>query len=279
MSVMISPIDLIVVENRHRRDLGDLDSLRMSIFELGLLHPIVVDRDRKLVAGQRRLEACKQLGWETIEVNVVDTIDSAERLLTAERDENTCRKEMTPLELKALVDALLEIERPKAAERSGHFKRDAHVGTPSEIGNAVARAAEAAGTSRSTYQRISEVVDKASDLSVPEHVRAVAVEQVQKLETGEVTPGGAYKAVKEATDKPLAPRRPAEPSKQLNRNHVIRAAVAMERVLPQLHGITTALASIDFTDAEPEEADAWCVGLNSAITALKSTVKKIEDNK
>jgi hypothetical protein len=33
---------------------------------LGLLHPVVIRHDGALIAGERRLAACKELGWETV---------------------------------------------------------------------------------------------------------------------------------------------------------------------------------------------------------------------
>lgn len=53
------PIDSVVVGARHRQRLGDLRTLAASIAGVGLLHPVVVTPDRRLVAGQRRLEACR----------------------------------------------------------------------------------------------------------------------------------------------------------------------------------------------------------------------------
>src|SRR5215467_9676080 len=49
---------------RHRKDLGDLTSLARSINDVGQLQPIVITPDRRLIAGQRRLEAVKLLGWK-----------------------------------------------------------------------------------------------------------------------------------------------------------------------------------------------------------------------
>lgn len=270
---MLSPIDLIVVENRFRRDLGDLTSLRNSIFELGLMHPIVVDSERKLIAGQRRLEACKQLGWQMIEVNRVDTIDSAQRLLAAERDENTCRKEMTPLELKALVDALLEIERPRTRVGRPPGNPGPEAIVSGEAGVALDRAARAAGTSRSTYRRIAEVVDAASADDTPDDVRAVAVDQVKKLEAGETTPVAASRAVKEAAG--TAPKPKAANPRAGTRLHNVSAHKAMNRVLPQLTGITAALASVSFDGVTTDEAAAWSDGLKSAVKSLQSTITKI----
>ena len=55
-------IQSIKVWYRFRKDLGDLQTLAKSIQEIGLLQPIVVNQDNELIAGKRRLEACKLLG-------------------------------------------------------------------------------------------------------------------------------------------------------------------------------------------------------------------------
>jgi len=56
----------IKVDKRLRNETGNLNSLCKSIKSIGLLHPIVVTQDYYLVAGLRRLEAAKRLGWDTI---------------------------------------------------------------------------------------------------------------------------------------------------------------------------------------------------------------------
>jgi len=56
----------IHVGERHRRDMGDIDHLAASIEDVGILHPIVVTPGGELIAGQRRLQACKLLGWSAI---------------------------------------------------------------------------------------------------------------------------------------------------------------------------------------------------------------------
>jgi ParB family chromosome partitioning protein len=61
-------IDDIKVGPRHRRDPGDLHALAASIAAIGLLHPVSIDGDGNLLAGARRLEACKRLGWTSIPV-------------------------------------------------------------------------------------------------------------------------------------------------------------------------------------------------------------------
>jgi ParB family chromosome partitioning protein len=67
------PVDKICVGKRHRRDLGDIAGLAESIEDLGLLHPITVDQDGRLLAGARRLAAYKRLGRTEIPVKIVRT--------------------------------------------------------------------------------------------------------------------------------------------------------------------------------------------------------------
>jgi ParB-like chromosome segregation protein Spo0J len=98
----ILPIAAIRVSRRRRRDFGDLNSLAGSIADLGLLQPLVVTPDHRLVAGERRLRAVRQFGWETVAVHVVHGLDDALRLLQAECDENTQRLAFATSEAVAL---------------------------------------------------------------------------------------------------------------------------------------------------------------------------------
>lgn len=80
----------IILTNRIRKSTGDLDGLRESIRNVGLLHPILIDMDNHLIAGYRRYEAIKQLGWEYIEVRILDIRSKRQRILI-ETEENSHR--------------------------------------------------------------------------------------------------------------------------------------------------------------------------------------------
>jgi ParB family chromosome partitioning protein len=86
-------IDEIKIIDR-KRNAGDIIQLSASINEIGLLQPITVTSDFRLIAGLHRLTACKHLGWQEIEANVVD-YDSEILSELAEIDENLIRNELT----------------------------------------------------------------------------------------------------------------------------------------------------------------------------------------
>jgi ParB family chromosome partitioning protein len=107
------PLQQIVVDEGHRirKEAGDLTSLIASIQKVGLLNPIVVTADYRLVAGFRRLSACRHLGWTEIEANVVPYKDDPLLLLDAEVAENLMRKDFTAEEIMAIEQRRQEIMR------------------------------------------------------------------------------------------------------------------------------------------------------------------------
>lgn len=116
------PIADIRVANRARKDLGDLSELVASILNVGLLQPVVIDGDKALIAGERRLAAAKLAGMDRVPFFEAKNLNDALRRLVAERDENTCRKDFTPGEAVAVGERLEEFERPKAQEKKAHGK-------------------------------------------------------------------------------------------------------------------------------------------------------------
>ena len=96
-SVNIS-IDDIIVSDRVRTDVQNIGSLAESMQKNGLMNPIVITDKNKLVAGFRRLQAAKSLGWKTIEASVIESAE-AEHFLELELEENVQRLPFSELEL------------------------------------------------------------------------------------------------------------------------------------------------------------------------------------
>jgi N6-adenosine-specific RNA methylase IME4 len=140
-------VDSIRVGERHRKDLGDIEGLARSINEIGLLHPIVVRPDGTLIAGERRLAACRLLGWQEVPVTVIDL----ENVVKGERDENMARKDFTPSEAVAIWQAM-EASRPGPKDSSVINDN----GT-----RRIDRASEATGMGTATLSRAKQVVEAA----------------------------------------------------------------------------------------------------------------------
>jgi len=77
-------------ESRQRKELTGIEDLAASIAKRGLFHPIIIERDGKLIAGERRFTAVSSLGWDQIEVRYADELSPAE-IYMIELEENIKR--------------------------------------------------------------------------------------------------------------------------------------------------------------------------------------------
>lgn len=165
-------IDAIKLDGRYRQDMGDIDGLAASIAELGLLHPIVVTPDYTLIAGQRRLAACRRLGWKTVPIHIVDLAE----VTRGEYAENTQRKDFTPSEAVAIWQAM---ESYHAGSVPGKLPGTTRAD----------RAAIATGIARRSLSKAKQVIEAA------EAEPAVFADLVERMdETGNVN--RAYKEVR-----------------------------------------------------------------------------------
>lgn len=82
----------VKISRRMREDLGDVASLAQSISILGLVQPIVLNRDNSLVAGERRYRAHQHLGLERIKFVYTDQIVDEGVKAEMEFEENFRRK-------------------------------------------------------------------------------------------------------------------------------------------------------------------------------------------
>jgi ParB family chromosome partitioning protein len=110
------PIDDIIVKKRIRGELGDIEALAESLKRYGQISPIVLGKKNVLIAGGRRLEAAKSLGWRTINALVMETAGELERL-EIEVEENIRRKELSPEEAANAARKIYHLKNP------GFFRR------------------------------------------------------------------------------------------------------------------------------------------------------------
>jgi ParB-like chromosome segregation protein Spo0J len=104
----------IVIGDRHRRDMGDIAGLAESIEQIGLLQPIGITEDKRLVFGERRVRAYEHLGRAKIPARLVH-VDSIAR---GEHDENVLRQDFTQSERDAIRRAIGHKPEGRPAENS-----------------------------------------------------------------------------------------------------------------------------------------------------------------
>jgi ParB family chromosome partitioning protein len=110
------PIEDIKVKRRIRKELGDIGSLAESLRTFGQINPIVITRKNVLIAGERRLEAAKALGWRTINAVIAQLSDDLAKL-EYEVEENIQRRDFTPQEEAEATRRIYRLKNP------GFFRR------------------------------------------------------------------------------------------------------------------------------------------------------------
>lgn len=162
------PIDAISIGERRREDYGDLASLASSIEHYGLLHPIVIDDEGNLVAGGRRLEAVKLLGWSSVAVTRLGELSDNERR-AIELEENLRRKDLTDWERSRNLVERIEVQRAIVAGRSA----------------TVSDSDTVAKTKPGPLPNPASIKSIARDLEIP---RATIVQAQQHVETADAYP-------------------------------------------------------------------------------------------
>ena len=110
------PINDIKVKNRIRQDMGDITGLAESLKRFGQISPIVITKKNVLVAGGRRLEAARSLGWKTINAVVTEISGELEQL-EMEIEENNQRRDFTQDETEEAIKRMYRLQHPSLIRR------------------------------------------------------------------------------------------------------------------------------------------------------------------
>ena len=174
-------ISKVKISDRIRTDAGDLDELAQDIKENGLITPIAVTQDYELLAGWRRLNACKKLGMTEIEANIM-TVEDALAKLKIEISENENRKPFTFSEKMRWAELLKKEYRKQAEENQ---KSGTSVSNDTQVGRVNQKIADDIGLgSATTVSRAEYVVQHAT----PELIKA--------LDDNQLSVNAAYQALK-----------------------------------------------------------------------------------
>jgi len=250
-------IEAIKLGERLRRDMGDLSGLAASMKRHGLMHPVVVKPDLTLVAGHRRIEAARLLGWKEIPVNFVDIVD----LLSAERDENSERKNFTPSEAVAIGRLIEERERPKALAR---MNKRTSAETAEVQGDTRDVAARAVGMGRSKYDQAKTIMAAAE--SDPKRFGDLPT---QMDATGNVK--GTHRELRRRKGNGQA-RHPV-----LRKRRYPRANLLISKSVHELEGLCKGFESLDLAQLDASKAKAWADSLDKSASSLHKTARRIRN--
>lgn len=203
--VELIPIEKIVASGRLRKDLGDIEDLKKSIKLAGSIMPILVrpleDGMYKLVVGERRLVALKQLGYSEVP-SIVRPYDPLMAELV-EIEENVRRKDYDSVEKAKAIARYYEIVKqilgepkpgrpealtPEQVEKAKQLR---------EQGKSLREIADEFGVSHMAVQRATEqpVTKSIHDESISLQESPSVSEKIS--ETGILPEGSATRAVAE----------------------------------------------------------------------------------
>lgn len=202
------PIQNITSKEKTNDDV--VNQLTHSIKNVGLLSPVIVHKTKDdnyiLLAGNHRFTACKKLGWEEIEANIVDLSKLDSELATI--DENLVRKDITVLERAELTkrrDEILKakgLRAPKGKPKKGttvdHLKTTEDIAedigkSKSTIKNDIRIASGIVPEAKENIKDIEKVANSTRDL-----LHLAKLEPKKQITVSEVINKGDAKSVKEA---------------------------------------------------------------------------------
>jgi ParB family chromosome partitioning protein len=97
----------IVVKSKYLRVDTDITKLKASLESVGILNPVIVNKNNELLAGARRFTAAGELGWTEIPVTRVDKGELLEELISI--DENFVRLDLSRMEYENALRRAKEI--------------------------------------------------------------------------------------------------------------------------------------------------------------------------
>lgn len=201
------PIPDIIVGDRLRQDFGDIKALAKSIDTHGLFHPIVIDANNHLIAGERRLRAMQELGWTKAEVRQFEELSESERRVL-ELEENLLRKDLTAYErsrnLTDLATAAEAVDRETGEITLSDSDRvSAGRRGPDQVPGSSTRVSERLGVPRTTINEAKKHVAAAE--SYP-FLQQPGWKQYQALEAAEILdsiPSEDRQPIMDLVDQPL----------------------------------------------------------------------------
>lgn len=192
---------------RFNIDPVSLDELKKSILTNGLIQPITVrrtpDHKYQLISGERRLQACREIGFKEIPAYIID-VDSEELMLALALIENIQREKLNAIEVGTAYKRLMDechLTQEQIAERVGKDRTTVAntirlLKLPQKIQEALIKDKISSGHARA----LINLENEALQLQLLENIlsKNLSVRKVERL-VRELNEGGTRKIKKTAT--------------------------------------------------------------------------------
>lgn len=193
---------------RFNIDPVSLDELKKSILTNGLIQPITVrrtpDHKYQLISGERRLQACKEIGFREIPAYIID-VDSEELMLALALIENIQREKLNAIEIGTAYKRLMDechLTQEQIAERVGKDRTTVAntirlLKLPQKIQDALAQDKITSGHARALINLDNEALQ----IQLLENIlsKNLSVRKVERL-VRELSEGGSRKSKKSVQD-------------------------------------------------------------------------------
>ncbi|MGA9294549.1 MAG: ParB/RepB/Spo0J family partition protein [Ignavibacteriaceae bacterium] len=171
-------------------DPSALEELKKSILSHGLIQPITVRRTSnehyELISGERRLKACRDIGYKEIPAYIIK-VDSKEAMLAMALIENIQREKLNPIEIGHAYKRLMEecnLTQEQIAEKVGKDRSTIAnsirlLKLPSEIQESLIKEEISSGHARAIINLPNEILQ----LEVLQKIKEqnLSVRKVEKL--------------------------------------------------------------------------------------------------
>jgi ParB/RepB/Spo0J family partition protein len=244
------PIDSIVVNHNGHSD-AELAGLITSIRARGVLHPLVVAPDGRLLAGRRRLEAARRAGLTMVPVRICE-IANERAAIEIGLIENVERTDLDPLTRAQAYRALIE------------------------QGATIEEITELVGQGQSHVYQYLQLLDLHPQVQQALHARAISFADVRALAPLELADQAAVLQEIRASPKPLSSRQVKARVETRRVMRLVRAANAPK--VPNLDGYAALFETEEVTTSRaPSRSDADPLGQLNALIAEMVAAAQGED--
>ena len=207
------PLESIKTNNKYLRLNSDIEELKKSIETVGLINPLILNQEDKLIAGGRRYSALKALGKTEAPFVRIEKSELEQELVSI--DENLVRKDLNKMELEASLSRGRELyeklypsaKKVEAEDLSNPEDQEINKELPNDQRSFIDLTAEKTGLSKkvikSAIEREERASDKVKSLRSHGELNASQTNEIVKLEKedqekiADLLPGKSAKEIRE----------------------------------------------------------------------------------